>query len=291
MALDKIESIVKTDNNALVINHKQIGPGDEVWYLLTSDNHADSTEVDTALEMKHLDQAIERDAGIINLGDLHDAMQGKNDSRGSKAKVRRELMSRAYWDSLTDFMVERYGHVADRWVAQGYGNHETSVLNRNEVDLIQRFAAMMNCSHNGVMNVLGYSGFIRFNFKTTKTTQRSVTMFFTHGHGGGGKATQGLPGMMRLNHNIAGTDIMACGHTHNSYCMDYVKTEMSQAGKIVEKHCHVVQLPTYKDGWDNGAMGWEAEKGIGGKPRGAWWLRMFYVSRRDPIGIEFTRAT
>ena len=45
-------------------------------FLLTGDRHHDNAKTDHDLEERHLRQAVEKDAGIIDCGDLHDAMQG-----------------------------------------------------------------------------------------------------------------------------------------------------------------------------------------------------------------------
>ena len=48
----------------------------EQWVLLTSDRHWDNPKSDHALQIKHLIQAVERNAIIIDAGDLYCAMQG-----------------------------------------------------------------------------------------------------------------------------------------------------------------------------------------------------------------------
>ena len=53
----------------------------EQWFLLTGDRHIDNGESDHALQIRHLKQAQERGAGIIDVGDVMDLMQGRNDPR------------------------------------------------------------------------------------------------------------------------------------------------------------------------------------------------------------------
>ncbi len=53
----------------------------EQWVLLRSDVHHDNPKCNQDLERKHLDEAIEYDAPIIDNGDLFCAMQGKWDKR------------------------------------------------------------------------------------------------------------------------------------------------------------------------------------------------------------------
>lgn len=276
MALEWIKSIRKTDNCVLYIDLGEIKVPDNFHkcILWTADNHRDNRKNNSKLEDHHLSRAILEDWGIINLGDLHCAMQGKDDPRSSKPDLHPDLKSRAYWDRLTDFMVAEYGHVADRWIAQLYGNHEMAIINNNELDLIQRFAACMNTQHSGIIETLGYSGFIKISAKVGGGSRVSKTYYGTHGHVAGGKSTQGVSALMRQNLNIDGIDGILCGHTHNSYHVWYVKEYLNQRGIICERNVDLIQIPTYKAGMDKARLSWEAQRGIGAKPMGAWLMHI-----------------
>ena len=56
----------------------------EQWFLLSSDRHHDNPKTRQDLEQEHLKEAKERNAGVIDIGDLFCAMQGKYDRRASK---------------------------------------------------------------------------------------------------------------------------------------------------------------------------------------------------------------
>ena len=62
----------------------------EWWFLLSGDRHHDNPHADHALELKHLEMARSRNAGIIDVGDMHCAMEGKFDPRRNKAGIREE---------------------------------------------------------------------------------------------------------------------------------------------------------------------------------------------------------
>ena len=53
----------------------------EQWVLLRSDVHHDNPKCKQDMERRHLDEALEFDAPIIDNGDLFCAMQGKWDKR------------------------------------------------------------------------------------------------------------------------------------------------------------------------------------------------------------------
>ena len=51
--------------------------GWEQWFLLSSDRHHDNAHTNWAMETRHLDEAVQKNAGILDFGDLFCAMQGK----------------------------------------------------------------------------------------------------------------------------------------------------------------------------------------------------------------------
>ena len=80
----------------------------EQWILLSSDRHHDNPKTDQALEKKHLDLALKRNALIMDFGDLFCAMQGKYDPRGVKSDIRPEHCFNNYFDRLVDTAVDFY---------------------------------------------------------------------------------------------------------------------------------------------------------------------------------------
>ena len=85
--------IERIHRNVHFINHRFASTSEDFWVLLTSDRHHDNPHCNQELEKKHLDQAVEREAVIIDYGDLFCAMQGKYDRRHSKDDIRPEHQS------------------------------------------------------------------------------------------------------------------------------------------------------------------------------------------------------
>lgn len=107
----------------------------EHWFLLRSDAHHDNPHCNWDLEKKHLDEALERDAGILDCGDLFCAMQGAWDPRKSKSCLRSEHQRSDYLDALVTTAADFYQPYAKNIVCLGQGNHEcvdpeTEVLTR-----------------------------------------------------------------------------------------------------------------------------------------------------------------
>lgn len=96
----------------------------EHWILLRSDAHHDNPHCNWNLEKKHLDEALERDAGIIDGGDLFCAMQGAWDPRKSKSCLRPEHQRSDYLDALVTTAADFYQPYANNIICLGQGNHE-----------------------------------------------------------------------------------------------------------------------------------------------------------------------
>src|SRR5688572_11399081 len=89
-------TITEKARNIHHISIELAGVRDERWFLLQSDVHWDNPHCDRKLFYKHLKQAQERDAAILDNGDFFCAMQGKWDKRANKSDLRPEHQSGDY---------------------------------------------------------------------------------------------------------------------------------------------------------------------------------------------------
>jgi hypothetical protein len=83
----------KVDGAVATVIFDAVSDGWEQWILLRSDAHHDSTQCERKLEYQHLDDAVKRDALIVDFGDTLDAMQGKFDKRKSNEEIRPEYLT------------------------------------------------------------------------------------------------------------------------------------------------------------------------------------------------------
>ena len=113
------------------------------WFLLRSDAHHDAVGSDRDLEEKHLRQALERKAYILDIGDLFDCMQGRYDKRADRSALREEYQQGPYLDRLIDVAANRYAPFLERWLLMSPGNHETSVAKHNDTNLTERLYARL----------------------------------------------------------------------------------------------------------------------------------------------------
>jgi hypothetical protein len=134
--------------------------------LLSGDRHHDNPHCRQDLERKHLEQARERDAGIIDVGDLFCAMQGKYDKRASKDSVRPENQNGHYLDSLVDCAADFYGPYSDLFAVIAPGNHDRP--SRSGTRPTSPSVCASGCGHRkrgSSVQVGGYSGWVWFNIK------------------------------------------------------------------------------------------------------------------------------
>lgn len=252
--------------------------GESKWFLLTSDRHHDNAHCDQALERVHLEQAKERDAHIIDIGDLFCAMQGKWDRRADTTQLRPEYIGGNYLDLMVGEATKFFAPYADRFLQISPGNHETSIIKRHETNLTERLVDRLNQkAGDHTIHLGGYSGWIRFQLYYAKGgVSRSFNMFYHHGFGGGGPVTRGVIQTNRMAVFLPDADFVYTGHTHDEWLVPIQRARLSQAGKPYQDTQTHIRTPGYKDEYATGEGGWHIERGAPPKPTGACWLRFFY---------------
>lgn len=248
--------------------------------LLQSDVHWDNPHTNRKLLLKHLNQAKEFNAPIIDAGDWFCAMQGKYDPRSTKNDIRPEHNNSQYLDSLVETsakFLEPYKHLL---TVRGSGNHETSILKRHETNLTERLVERLKAS-GSIAKLGGYSGWVRFLLRyatTTSSAQNSLRLWYHHGWGGGGPVTRGTIQTNRIGAYID-SDITLTGHSHDSWIMPLERLKLNNNNKIVKYRQVHVRTPGYKEEYADGFGGWHIERGGPPKSLGAAWLTISV--RRD----------
>jgi len=245
-----------------------------VWLLYMADVHWDNPACRRDLLKRHLDQARARDAQVFVFGDLFCAMQGKYDKRAHKAGIRPEHNVDNYLDAIVDDAAAWWSPWAERVSLVSPGNHETSILRRNETDLTARFVETLRGHYGATTEAGTYQGWIR-NMTADKSYRQAIKTRYHHGHGGGGVVTKGTLWPQRRAAWWPDADIIVTGHIHEQWSFPVTRERLTSSGRIVTDTQLHLSLPTYKDEQACGG-GWAVEGGQPPKPLGAYWVRVYW---------------
>jgi len=245
--------------------------GTSVRLLITADRHIDSVDSNRSLQIKHLEEAVEHNAPVIDLGDFFDAMQSRHDKRRNAANLRERYHGRVdYLDALVEDACEVVGPYATQLALLARGNHEQAVRLHNNVDLLAALAYRLRHEYNSPAHVGGYGGWIEVMFRASTWSKRLRIKYF-HGSGGGGLVTRGTLDTRR-GLWLPDADVIISGHTHDAWQLPITRERITTNGKIFLDECLHLRVPSYKDEYRDGSGGWHVETGKPPKPIGAWWL-------------------
>jgi hypothetical protein len=272
------------------------------WFLLRGDAHHDNPHSDHDKEYEDLREAERRGACVIDVGDLFCAMGGRADPRRSRHGVTRKehLDAPDYFDSLVRVAAKDYAPFAHLFAIIGKGNHETSILKNQEVDLTTRLVERLNTATGSSIIEGGYGGDVHIKIHYSgSSTQLWMTYF--HGSGGGGMMSFDTLRVRRQSSWNPMASVVVCGHVHERWALEIVRKVPS-----AEKGCYRCDLDsqwhirtgTYKDeyGGDSatesrpsGAHGFHVERGAPPKPIGAMWMRLTIQRRGNTLAprLEF----
>lgn len=273
--------IEKTDTNAVRYRQNLLSTDKKKRILLLSDLHWDSAHCKRDYLKSVLDEAKADNAPVFIFGDMYDAMQGKWDPRSSQDTLRPEHRGPNYLDLLVDTSVEWFLPYKDILALVTYGNHETAIMKRHEVDLIQRFVGIMRKEGSRVL-VGPYWGFILLAFANgAEGTLRPGAdlikrLAWHHGYGGGGEVTRGMIDHSR-SRGMYDADIYVSGHIHRRNYDENIITRVSSKGIV-----HTMQQLFLRCScWKEETTGYHVEKGRAARPVGGWWLNLQAVRSRS----------
>lgn len=256
-----------------------------VDFLLTSDWHFDNPKTNRMLLFKHLEEAKKRNAKIIINGDMLCLMQGKYDPRKNKSAILPEHNGDNYLDLVINDTAEKLIPYAENIIQINTGNHESSVSDRAETNILMRLVERINLLSNTDIQLGGYMGYISLAFKRA-TSCKTLNLAYDHGHWGG-VVTKGALSVTRHASIFPDADVIISGHTHDAWIMSHPRYVMNYKKNCVEvkKQWHI-KTGTYKEEFEKGT-GWAVEKIAMPKHLGSCWMRV-YVPRDTDLECDFT---
>jgi hypothetical protein len=267
--------VIEKSRNVHFIKHalKSTQEKDSFWVLLSFDRHHDNPKSNNVMEKRHLDQAREKNAIIIDGGDLFCAMQGKYDPRSYKGDLKSEHKKGDYLDALVTTAADFYAPYADLFAIMAPGNHETNISKRHETNLTERLVTMLNDRTGSKIKVGGFSGWVKFQIIVFGQCM-TINLWYHHGYGGDAPVTKGVIQTNRQAVYLPDAHIVATGHTHNEWQFPIPRLRLTTHGKVYHDEQLHLKVPTYKEEYRDGYGGWHIERGGPPKPTGAIWLRI-----------------
>lgn len=291
---------MKIVRHAKNIHHIEL-KGKRAKIAMLSDLHWDNPKCDRTLLKKHLDYCLENQIFIHLNGDTFCLMQGAYDPRKVKGNIRPEHNTPRYFDAVIETAVEYFAPYAHLLTIVGYGNHETSILRRQEVDQVQRFVDLLNYKEKTNIQAGGYGGWfiVRQDWNGCRW---GTYIKYHHGIGNGGIVTRGALQMNRALTMFENYDVFTHGHTHDNSCMNLCRDTIEIKGRsgyqMVQKNIHTMLTGTYKNDYNDGSGGWVIERGhppkaLGGRileinckryrVKGVWGVNKLIDSYKFPV--------
>lgn len=213
---------------------------------LFSDIHFDSPDCDRVTFKEHLDYCLKDHRYILINGDLFDAILLKDQKRAVPSNTEHR-------DNQLNVKLEETAHFLTPYKDQilfiGRGNHESSCIKFNGLDLLQMLTTMLNAGEKHKIVYGNYANFIRFSWLNSHNKAvLKYDIFAHHGAGGNAPVTKGMIDFNRLAKGV-NVDLIWTGHKHNSI-VDYSDPIMfiDQNGNVVLKNRQCIQTPAYQKG-------------------------------------------
>jgi hypothetical protein len=257
--------------------------GSKVKIGMFSDIHWDNPKCDWDLLKKDLNYCLKHSIPMMFNGDTFCLMQGKWDPRGTKSDIRPEHNNIKYLDSIVETAVDFFSPYAHLITVIGYGNHETSVIKRQETDVLQRFVDLLNYKNGTNVQTGGYGGWLIVRQEVRTNFFHVTKVKYFHGSGGGGIVTRGEINLTRALEMAEDFDVFAMGHIHENKCTniarDIIEQHSSTGYSQKHRQIHMMITGTYKEEYGDGSKGWHVERGAPPKPVGS---RILIIdTRRD----------
>lgn len=255
--------------------------------LFLGDLHLDNPKTDTKAIKRLLNEAVEREAAIVLLGDTFDLMQGKNDRRSSKAALKERFAGRDdYLSAALEYTAEFLEPYAKNiWVVLE-GNHETAITKYNEVNVTKLLVHDLRRMGSHAVTP-GYQSYAmigaRFRRKDRAQQDAIVPFWVAHGHGGGGPVTKGTIQAQRRAVTYPDARFVVSGHIHTSYFVQHEQHRLTNRGFAYDTRQEHYVVSGWKDEHTPG-RGYHVESGRGPVMPSGWWADFYRSAGQKDTG-------
>lgn len=215
-----------------------------------SDAHFDSLKS----ERKFMHSILKEypDDFIVIGGDSVDVMQGRNDRRASKGS--NEFSRSDYFNEVEEFVrKEVHDKYKDRIIAWNRGNHDNSIINHNEIDMIKHI-----CKDETPIGDI--SGYISVACEINGPATPKCLIYYSHQPISGGQRSKGMLSVDIVRGKYPDADIFITEHIHTSWVHPESKESIDPSHRFLNSKIQwFVQNTTLKNEFKGSRNGFHHE--------------------------------
>jgi hypothetical protein len=224
--------------------------------VIISDGHFDNPHSQLKWLQNKLDNEF-KDAYIIIGGDSIDVMQGKKDNRSNKSILTGDTKRDDYFNAVYEYVKkEIHDRYLDRIITWNRGNHDNSIINHNEIDLIS-----LICGE--ITPVGAVSGYVNFSYNAgggSNAKSASLLLYYQHIPDSGGKRSKGMLTVDTIRGKYPDADLFLTEHIHNAWIHPEAVERVDRFGNVNQKIQWFIQNTTIKDEFNTERNGFYHEK-------------------------------
>jgi len=166
---------------------------DKQTFLAMSDIHFGSKRFMKKEFLEYLEEAKEREARVLLIGDIFDAVYPFGDKRYNPSILAPEFQGR---DDLPLYAVQKFAELiapyCDLIDLYGLGNHEVALWRHNGINLVGLLRMLLKQQGKYVGFEGGYMGYMFYIFELSRKKCRRVNILYHHGTGTSAVVTKGM---------------------------------------------------------------------------------------------------
>lgn len=254
--------------------------------LWLADLHFDNPDTNKSKLKKLIDNNPE--CYICIGGDAFDLMDGFGYPRQSKSRISKNNHSDNYVNDIVNNFIDFFAPYASRILCINFGNHESSYLKRNGIDLAQYVVSLLNANHGGNIVLGDYAGYIvlSFYYNNDKKSKSSKVIYYTHSSGSIGKRSKGALAIDILKGQHPSADVIIWEHDHESLIKpETIEVLDRNRANITSKDMWFCSVPTMKDEFSGQKRGFHHEKNMGKRVIGGMKINFSFLITHLKISL------